>query len=96
MGEGRGCEVDEPRCEVEERGAGMSELLTEQEHTTIWMLSQVYRHLRQIISDGSQQEHDLDEAVTHIHVLQHMVMAQAAARAYPDRYRLLGEQLEEE
>jgi len=31
--------------------------------------------------------------VHHIHILQRMVLKQAAARAYPGRYRLLGETL---
>ena len=36
---------------------------------------------------------DVQEAVDKIHQLQHAVAAQAAARAYPDRYRLLGARL---
>lgn len=33
---------------------------------------------------------DLEEAVFHIHALQHIVMANAAARAYPEKFRLFG------
>jgi len=35
--------------------------------------------------------HDWTEAAQRIHGLQHMVMAQAAARAFPHLYRELGE-----
>lgn len=39
---------------------------------------------------GTDHDADLDEVCDKIHQLQHTVMAQAAARAYPEDYRLLG------
>lgn len=44
----------------------------------------------EIIGGGPTRAGDVNEAVGHIHSLQHLVMAQAAARAHPDRFRLLG------
>jgi hypothetical protein len=43
-----------------------------------------------IVGRERTRMHDLAEAVHHIHALQHTIMAQAAARAYPERFRLLG------
>lgn len=43
-----------------------------------------------IVADGPTRDHDLNEACARIHDLQHAVMAQAAARAYPGSYRRLG------
>lgn len=36
---------------------------------------------------------DVNDAVFHVHALQHMVLANAAARCYPDQYRLFGVRL---
>jgi len=47
--------------------------------------SQAYSHH---IANG-----DWDEAAALIHNIQHLVMAQAAARAYPTTFRLLGHSL---
>ena len=50
--------------------------------------------LRTIIAPGPTREQDRREIVTHIHDIQNAILAQAAARAYPDRYRLLGSTLQ--
>jgi len=39
---------------------------------------------------GNSVKHDIAEMVDKVHQLQAMVLAQAAARAYPDMYRPLG------
>jgi hypothetical protein len=44
-----------------------------------------------IIGRGPSSAADFAEATMHIHAIQHMIMSQAAARAHPDLYRLLGE-----
>lgn len=67
----------------------MAELLTELEHSTIALLGMVFSNIVRIAGD-SKVPGDLEEAASRIHDLQHMVMANAAARAYPDRYRLIG------
>ncbi|KKK87136.1 hypothetical protein LCGC14_2756260 [marine sediment metagenome] len=40
---------------------------------------------------GAEVPDDLAEFTDKIHQLQHAVMAQSAARAYPEKYRLAGE-----
>jgi hypothetical protein len=47
----------------------------------------------EIIADGPTREQDVREFVALIHLVQQMIMAQAAARAHPDLLRLLGESL---
>jgi hypothetical protein len=42
------------------------------------------------VADGSTREDDLAELRAAIHVVQRAVLAQAAARAYPGEFRLLG------
>lgn len=75
------------------------DLLTAEEHEAIGLLGQVAGVISRIIRSGQPEisgtgTYDQAEMVAHIHDLQHMVMAQAAARAYPNRYRLLGRSLE--
>lgn len=66
-------------------------LLTADEHEAIRLLGKVANLLaRSIIADGPTRGHDTDEAFFHVHALQRMVGSQAAARAYPDQFRLLG------
>jgi hypothetical protein len=70
----------------------MSDLLTDAEHNAMDLIAQAGRAVGAVIGDGgAPAAADFREAVTHIHALQQMVMSQAAARAYPDRYRLLGD-----
>lgn len=45
----------------------------------------------EIIGRGPTREGDCNEFVHHVHNIQRMILKQAAARAYPDRFRLLGE-----
>jgi hypothetical protein len=49
-----------------------------------------------IVSNGPARKADLAEATLHIHAIQHMIMSQSAARAHPDLYRLLGEEMSDE
>lgn len=66
------------------------DLLTDDEHKAIELAGELWGLLCRIVGHGRSAAADLSEACTHIHALQHAIMAQAAARAYPDRYRLLG------
>ncbi len=70
-------------------------LLTDLEQEAISACGHVAGMLKKIIGDGPQAEGDWREAVHVIHYLQAMIMAQAASRAYPDRYRPLGGYVEE-
>ncbi len=70
---------------------GVGELLTEAEHEAVSMAGRLYAHIvENVIGDGLTRDADIGELAHHIHHIQHAVMAQAAARRYPDRYRPLG------
>lgn len=68
----------------------MSDLLTPTELEAMDASARLANLLRLVIGDGPQASNDWAEAAQHIHCIQNMVMAQAAARAYPERFRLLG------
>lgn len=62
-------------------------LLTKDELKLAKLLGKVANKFTLVFGSG----HDLDEAVDKVHQLQAAVLSQAAARAYPKRFRLLGE-----
>lgn len=64
--------------------------LTDDEHAAVAEIAAVWNRLCKVVGDGPTRHDDLGEVVHHIHALQHFVMAQAAARAYPRLYRLAG------
>lgn len=67
------------------------ELLTDAEHRAMDLTAQLWNLLcSDVVTEGPSRTKDLHELVHHIHAIQHTVMSQAAARAYPERYRLLG------
>lgn len=65
-------------------------LLTEPEHRAMRLTVDLWHALCRIAADGPARDGDLAELCTHIHAIQRTILAQAAARAYPNRYRLLG------
>jgi len=65
-------------------------LLTPDEQEAVTLAGRLANLISRIVAAGPTRNDDINEAVVHIHGIQHAVMAQAAARAYPDRYRLLG------
>jgi len=67
--------------------------LTVDETTAIQQAADLWGTLCKVVGTGRTRDHDLGELVAHIHAIQHAVMSQAAARAYPNVYRLLGEAL---
>ncbi len=69
---------------------GGRELLNKEEHDLVTLLADVWAGFLRITSNGDTRDSDLREAKTNIHNLQNAVLAQAAARAYPSEYRLLG------
>jgi hypothetical protein len=71
----------------------MSDLLTDDEHLALELLAKAANQIGKVIGKGPQSGFDWAEAADKIHQLQRLVMGQAAARAYPDTYRLLGETL---
>lgn len=66
------------------------DLLTDLERDVIGRLGGIWNDICVIVGTDATREGDLNEAIHHVHALQHTVMAQAAARAYPDTYRRLG------
>lgn len=71
------------------------DLLTEDEHYAMGLTGELADTLGRIVGADITRQADIAEACSHIHVVQHMILAQAAARAYPEQYRLLGEVLPE-
>lgn len=71
------------------------ELLTASEKRATGLLGQVHHLFVNEICGNHIIARDLDikEFTDHIHILQNMIMCQAAARAYPDEFRLAGEVL---
>jgi hypothetical protein len=66
-------------------------LLTDAEREVVDLLGRAYTLLRnEVVAHGETRDADCAEMCAHIHVVQHAVMAQAAARAYPGEFRLLG------
>lgn len=79
---------------LDERMPGLgpddSHLLTLSEHVALEQLGGLWDALCTIVGHGPSRGADCAEIAGHIHALQRAVLAQAGARAYPDRYRLLG------
>lgn len=67
--------------------------LTELEYEAIEKSGELAQLLRKIIGDGPNAYHDWVEATIHVHAIQNMILSQVAARAYPDKFRPLGERL---
>lgn len=66
--------------------------LTEDEQHAMDLTGQLGNLLSdKVIGHGPTREGDLREMALHVHTLQNFIMAQSAARAHPDKYRLLGE-----
>lgn len=79
-----------------ERSDPPTELLTEADHRALSLTVELWNVLcRDVVGAGRSRAGDLGELCGHIHAIQHAVLSQAAARAYPDLYRLLGGELTE-
>lgn len=71
------------------------ETLTREELSALDLTAQLMGKFNKIVGKGRNRSADLGEVVIHIHALQNMIMSQAAARAYPERFRLMGETVED-
>ena len=49
----------------------------------------------EVIGRGVTRDHDVAEFVDKVHQIQALILSQAAGRAHPDRFRLLGEVIRE-
>jgi hypothetical protein len=69
----------------------MDEVLTSQERQLVHDLGRWHTRAMAAIGDSpATGQRDRDELTAHVHALQHAIMAQAAARAFPAEFRLLG------
>lgn len=69
--------------------------LTDAELGALDLTRQLANAMSAVMSSGAEFRADWSEFTTHLHAIQHMIMSQAAARSYPDRFRLLGRGLGE-
>lgn len=66
--------------------------LTAAESEAVRRAGHLYEYIDEhVIAQGSTRNDDLAELRAAVHVIQRMVLAQAAARAYRHQFRLLGE-----
>lgn len=66
------------------------ETMTPQEHDAVERAARLFDAVSSLIGDAATASGDRQELAIHIHAIQNMVLAQAAARAYPEKYRLMG------
>lgn len=66
------------------------ELLTENEKSAMKLTGVLWGLLQNIVGDGPSRDGDLRGLIEPIHEIQRAILSQAAGRAYPDEYRLLG------
>jgi len=69
-----------------------ADLMSEDEHLAMKLSGELANVLKRICYDGDtgQAEYAWGEMCAHIHNIQRAVKSQAASRAFPDKYRLLG------
>ena len=68
-------------------------LLTGDEHRALTLLARFVAVLVDIVGPDTTRRADMAEACLHVHALQNMILAQAAARSYPGMFRRLGHTL---
>jgi hypothetical protein len=75
----------------------VTDLLTPAEHRAMDLTVELVNLIcSDIVGHGRTRVSDINELVGDIHAIQRTILKQAAARAYPDRYRLLGCEVEAE
>jgi protein tyrosine phosphatase (PTP) superfamily phosphohydrolase (DUF442 family) len=81
-----------PQREPDARGSqDPASLLTADEHEAVRQAGLLYTFIAEhVVADGPTRDDDLAELRAVIHVIQRTVLAQAAARAWPGEFRLLG------
>lgn len=72
-----------------------NDLMTPEEHWAMKMTVELFNHMSKWVigSDEVARNTDMPELTHHIHDLQRMILSQAACRAFPEKYRLLGERI---
>jgi hypothetical protein len=77
--------------EVDDDGNEVPSLLSIEEQALLRSLGECNARYRKIIGDSDEAIDHLREWTVHMNDLQSRVMARAAARAYPEQFRLLGD-----
>lgn len=68
-----------------------AEPMTDAEHRAMDLTAELVNLMcSEVIGHGAARDGDVAELVADIHRIQHRILRQAAGRAYPDRYRMLG------
>jgi len=67
------------------------EPLNAAEREVMALTAELANAVGRVVGNDRTRHADLAELTAHIHAIQHAIMSQAAARAYPERFRLLGE-----
>lgn len=65
--------------------------LTDHEFKVISQTAELWNSLQSVVGTGPMRDSDLRELMVHVHAIQNCVLSQAARRAYPERFRMLGE-----
>lgn len=88
--------VENIDVENEVVGIVLDRLLTDKERAAIRIAGDLWGALCDIVADTDPVVRlgDLQELIAPIHVIQRYIMGQAAARAYPTEFRLLGSTIE--
>jgi hypothetical protein len=68
--------------------------LNEFEHSIASKVADLAADFIQLVGETETAQEDFAEILPHLHALQQTVMAQAAARAHPGRYRALGQDVD--
>lgn len=70
-----------------------NDLMTPEEHHAMEMTADLFNYMSKNVfgKNTDARRADMPELAHHIHDLQRMIMSQAACRAFPEKYRLLGE-----
>ena len=67
--------------------------LTPLEMETVGLIGLAWNNIARLVGEDESRSQDLREMAHHIHALQNAILAQSAARSYPDKYRLMGESI---
>jgi hypothetical protein len=71
------------------------ELLSPAEFKAMDLTVELFNHVvTSVIGNGITAKADTIEFVAMIHNIQRMILSQAACRAYPDQFRLLGSKIQ--
>ena len=66
-------------------------MLTDNEIDALDLMVDVWNLLYVIVDTGKTRKSDLKELAFHTHAIENAILAQSAAREYPGKYRLMGD-----